>query len=141
MPRAATSAEALSKLSTAMEALKNEYSYKEYRKWDCREYPKRFAISTTFSTVLRQLGAIESNPQERGEIRLTERMVTLRASTLRKYINEYSAESQKKSYSSRKRIKVPVNKEDLSFKTVLVALKKQVREEVISELLKSLVKS
>ena len=94
MPKASTSAESLQKISNALNALKKELSYKEYRKWNCREFPRQFKISTTFSTVLRNLTAIQVNPEQRGEYKLTERMTTLRPSTVVKGINNYSKESR-----------------------------------------------
>ena len=150
MPKASTSSETLTKISKAMEVLKKELSYDEYRKWDGRGFPSRFAISTTFSTVLRNLGAIKANPDVRGEVRLTERMTTLRPSTVQKNINRYQAEcrdnrSAPKKRKKRKaagpytiRFKEPINlNPEPTFETIMVALKEQVRKEVMAELMSS----
>ena len=147
MPKASTSAGSLQKISNALETLKKDLSYKEYRKWNCREFPRQFAISTTFSTVLRNLKAIEVNPQQRGEYRLTERMVTLRPSTVVKGIRNYQAECADyrgvKRRPNRRRINLTqsVQTSDTSFETIIIALKEQIRKEVMSELLSSLTKA
>jgi hypothetical protein len=154
MPKASTSAGSLQKISNALEALKNELSYKEYRKWNCREFPRRFAISTTFSTVLRNLRAIQVNPEQRGEYRLTDKMASLRPTTVRNHINQYQAESRTENKPSHRKRRaytrtVPAVQPELfsaqvtnkpSFETILIALKEQVRQEVMNELYEALSK-
>lgn len=147
MPKASTSAGSLQKISNALEALKNQLSYKEYRKWNCREFPRQFAISTTFSTVLRNLKAIQVNPEQRGEYKLTERMLTLRPSTVVKGIRNYQKESAdyrgitRRYNKPRVNFSKPLPTPDTSFETIIIALKEQVRKEVMSELLSSLTKA
>jgi len=150
MPRASTSSETLTKISSALTAMKNELSYDEYRKWDGRSFGRRFSISATFCTVMKNLGAIKANPDVRGEVRLTERMATLRPSTVQKNINRYQAEcrdnrSAPKKRKKRKaagpytiRFKEPINlNPEPTFATIMIALKEQVRKEVMAELMSS----
>ena len=140
MPKASTRAGSLKKISNALEALKNQLSYKEYRKWNCREFPRQFAISTTFSTVLRNLKAIQVNPEQRGEYKLTERMATLRPSTVIKGIRNYQTVCADDGGVTRRYNKPRVNfnqplpAPETSFETIMIALKEQVRKEVMNEL-------
>ena len=147
MPKASTSAGSLQKISNALETLKRDLSYKEYRKWNCREFPRQFAISTTFSTVLRNLKAIQVNPEQRGEYKLTDRMSTLRPSTVLKAIRNYQKESAdyrgitRRYNKPRVNFNQPLPAPDTSFETIIIALKEQVRKEVMSELVSSLTKA
>lgn len=147
MPKASTSAGSLQKISNALETLKRDLSYKEYRKWNCREFPRQFAISTTFSTVLRNLKAIQVNPEQRGEYKLTERMATLRPSTVLKGIRNYQSECADYRGKTRRYNKPRINfnqplpAPETSFETIIIALKEQVRKEVMSELMSSLTKA
>ena len=142
MPKASTSGESLKKISNAMDTLKKELSYKEYRKWNVREFPRRFRISTTFSTVLRGLKAIQVNPEVRGEYKLTERMTTLRPSTVLKAIRNYQTECADYRGETRRYNKprvdftkpLPTKTPDVSFETIVIALKEQLRKEVMNEL-------
>lgn len=146
MPKASTSAGSLQKISNALEALKNQLSYKEYRKWNCREFPRQFAISTTFSTVLKNLKAIQVNPEQRGEYKLTDRMSTLRPSTVLKAIRNYQTECADYRGKTRRYNKPRVNfnqplpAPEASFETIMIALKEQVRQEVMNELYEALSK-
>lgn len=150
MPRTSTSSETLTKISNALEALKQDLSYAEFRKFDVREFPKRFSITNTFPTILRNLKVIEPNPTKRGEVRLTPKMLTLTPKAVVKSINSYQKQSRKRTLAITKRLgllysnkapKTPTpTTTDLSLDTLIVALKEKVKKEVMSELLSSLTK-
>jgi len=149
MPRTSTSSETLIKISNALKALQQDLSYAEFRRFNVREYPKRFSITTTFTTILRNLGAIESNPAKRGEVRLTPKMLTLTPKAVIKSINSYQKQSRKRTLNVTKRMqlqyskkvpKIPAPTTDLSLDTLIVVLKEKIKKEVMSELLNSLTK-
>lgn len=154
MPKASTSGAALTKIANALDAIRNELSTKEYRKFDGKGCSTRFQISNTFSTVLRNLGAIQMNPEARGEYRVTDKMAGLRPTTVLKHINKYQAESRSASRkTTRKRrasksnpqvvriIQPELFSTEPTFETILIALKEQVRKELMAELYNSVSKS
>lgn len=152
MPRASTSGAALQKIANALDALRNEYSTREYRKFDGKGYSTRFQISNTFSTVLRNLGAVQPNPEVRGEVKLTEKMNGLRPSTVVKHINKYQKESREKvpALLRRKRkakatairvVQPELFNTEPTFDVIITALKEKIRKEVMSELMSSLTKA
>lgn len=155
MPKASTSGAALQKIANALDALRNEYSTKEYRKFDGKVYSSRFQISNTFSTVLKGMGAIQVNPEERGMYRLTEKIEGLRPTTVVKHINKYQKESREKvpALLRRKRkAKAPTRQyirvvqpelfnTEPTFDVIITALKEKIRKEVMSELMNSLTKA
>lgn len=150
MPKASTSGAALTKLANALDSMRSELSSKEYRKFDGKECSTRFQISNTFSTVLRNLGAIQVNPNQRGEYCLTAKMVGLRPSTVQKHINMYQngCNANKRRKSGRK-AKAPAQQylqvvqpelfsKEPTFDVIITALKEKIRKEVMSELMNSL---
>lgn len=152
MPKASTSGAALQKIANALDALRNEYSTKEYRKFDGKVYSSRFQISNTFSTVLKGMGAIQVNPEERGMYRLTEKMEGLRPTTVVKHINKYQKESREKipTLLRRKRkakattirvVQPELFNTEPTFDVIITALKEKIRKEVMSELMNSLTKA
>lgn len=146
MPKASTSGASLTKIANALNAIRNELSTKEYRKFDGKGCSTQFQISNTFSTVLRNLGAIQMNPDARGEYRLTDKMAGLRPSTVLKHINKYQAESRTASRkTTRKRratrsnpqvirvIQPELFSNEPTFETIIIALKERIRKEVMAE--------
>lgn len=146
MPKASTSGAALTKIANALDAIRNELSTKEYRKFDGKGCSTQFQISNTFSTVLRNLGAIQMNPEARGEYRLTDKMAGLRPTTVLKHINKYQAESRSASRkTTRKRratrsnpqvvriIQPELFSNEPTFDTIIIALKERIRKEVMAE--------
>lgn len=148
MPKASTSGAALQKIANALDALRNEYSTREYRRFDGKSYSSRFQISNTFSTVLKNMGAIQVNPEERGMYRLTEKMEGLRPTTVVKHINKYQKESREKvpALLRRKRkakatairvVQPELFNNEPTFDVIITALKEKIRKEVMAELLNS----
>lgn len=146
MPKASTSGASLTKIANALNAIRNELSTKEYRKFDGKGCSTQFQISNTFSTVLRNLGAIQMNPDARGEYRLTDKMAGLRPTTVLKHINKYQAESRSASRkTTRKRratrsnpqvvriIQPELFSNEPTFDTIIIALKERIRKEVMAE--------
>lgn len=146
MPKASTSGASLTKIANALNAIRNELSTKEYRKFDGKGCSTQFQISNTFSTVLRNLGAIQMNPEARGEYRLTDKMAGLRPTTVLKHINKYQAESRSASRkTTRKRratrsnpqvirvIQPELFSNEPTFETIIIALKERIRKEVMAE--------
>jgi len=154
MPKASTSGAALTKIANALNAMREQYSTKEYRRFEGRGYSSRFEISNTFSTVLRNLGAIQVNPEKRGEYRLTDKMAGLRPTTVLKHINQYQSQKRSESKPSRRKRKVYTQtirvvqpelfsnavSNELSFETIVIALKERIRKEVMTELYESVSK-
>lgn len=154
MPKASTSGATLTKIANALNAMREQYSTKEYRRFEGKQYSSQFEISNTFSTILRNLGAIQVNPDKRGEYRLTDKMAGLRPTTVLKHINQYQSERRSENKPSRRRKRAytrtvrvvqpelfsnPVNNE-LSFETIVIALKERIRKEVMAELYDSVSK-
>lgn len=154
MPKASTSGAALTKIADALNAIRSELSPREYRRFDGKGCSTRFQISNTFSTVLRNLGAIQKNPEARGEYRLTEKMVSLRPSTVLKHINKYQAESRENREKvpallrRKRKSKAPAQQylrvvqpelfsSEPTFDVIITALKEKIRKEVMAELLSS----
>jgi hypothetical protein len=148
MPRASTSGAALQKIANALDSMRSEYSTKEYRRFDGKSYSSRFQISNTFSTVLKNMGAIQVNPEERGMYRLTEKMEGLRPTTVVKHINKYQKESREKvpTLLRRKRkakatairvVQPELFNNEPTFDVIITALKEKIRKEVMAELLNS----
>lgn len=147
MPKASTrGSETYNKISKALETLKKELSYSEYRKWNVREYPKRFRISTTFSTVLRNLKAIQPNPEARGEYKLNARFESLRPSTVVKAIRNYQTECADYRGKTRRYNKPRIDfsqspettRPDASFESFMITLKKTLKEEARKEVMNEL---
>jgi len=150
MPKASTSGAVLTKLASALDSMRSELSTREFRRFDGREYSTRFKISNTFSTVLRNLGAIQVNPNKRGEYCITAKMVGLRPSTVLKHINTYqNVCNANKKQKSRRRAKAPAQQylkviqpklfsNEPTFDVIITALKEKMRKEIMSELMNSL---
>jgi hypothetical protein len=68
---------------------------------------------------------------------LTERINTVRPSTIRKQINEYVTTHSVKKVKQPK-IKLVQTKTESTFSEIIIALKEQIRKDVMSELLASL---
>lgn len=150
MPKASTSGAVLTKLASALDSMRSEFSTREFRRFDGKEYSTRFKISNIFSTVLRNLGAIQVNPNQRGEYCLTAKMVGLRPSTVLKHMNTYQNScnaNKKRKY--RRKAKVPAQQyleviqpklfsKEPTFDVIITALKEKMRKEIMTELMDSL---
>lgn len=150
MPKASTSSATLTKIANALNTLRNELSSTEYRRFEGKAFSTRFEISNTFSTILRNLGAIQVNPEQRGEYRLTAKMAGLRPTTVVKHINQYQSESREKVpvlLRRKRKAKAPAQQylqvvqpslslvsNESSFETIIIALKERIRKEVMAEL-------
>jgi len=149
MPKASTSSATLTKVANALNTLRNDLSTTEYRRFEAKAFSTRFEITHTFSTVLRNLGAIQMNPEQRGEYRLTAKMAGLRPSTVLKHINQYQSESKKRASTllrRKRKAKAPAQQylqvvtpplfpvsNESSFETIIIALKERIRKEVMAE--------
>ena len=128
------------KIATALRAMQERYSFTEFKKWDSKGLTAEFKIGAAFPMVLQQLGATENIY---GQVKLTERILTLRPSTVRKRINEYVntiTRSNRAKVKAPKQIEVkatPVKTEG-TLEEFVIALKAKIKQEVMSEILASL---
>jgi len=128
------------KIQAALNNIRESFSFEEFKPWNSSAIVKMYQIGGAFPTVLKSLKAIET---KHGLVKLTPKMQTLRASTVRKHMNEYVNQSHRKVKAKKVRTQpeLPFAKESKSdIKEVVVALKKQLREEILQELLAGLSK-
>jgi len=130
MPKSRAQSEA--KLQAALDSMRRTYSTTEFREWNSASITKTYRIGATFPTVLAKMGAIET---DYGMVKLTPRMEGLRASTVRKQMNEYSHSYKKARTVPTVRASV---KTESTFDEIVIALKAKLKQEVMSELLASL---
>lgn len=121
-----------SKLQAAIDFMKKTYSSTEFTEWKSRTITNRYRIGGSFPSALKELGAIKT---EYGKVMLTERINTLRPSTVRKKMNRMVAESLERNKNVIKTPKAPTKANTQNFDDVIIALRKQVMEDVVSELL------
>ncbi len=131
MPKSRAQSEA--KLQAALDSMRRTYSTTEFREWNANSITKAYRIGATFPTVLVRMGAIET---DYGMVKLTPRMEGLRASTIRKAMNEYANSYRKAKIAPRVKALVPTQSTD--FSDLVIALKAKLKQEVMSELLASL---
>jgi len=131
MPKSRAQSEA--KLQAALDSMKRTYSTTEFREWNASAITKAYRIGATFPTVLARMGVIET---DYGMVKLTPRMEGLRASTIRKQMNEY-AHSYRKTRTA-PIVKALVSTQSTDFSDLVIALKAKLKQEVMSELLASL---
>ena len=131
MPKSRAQSEA--KLQAALDSMRRTYSTTEFREWNANSITKAYRIGATFPTVLVRMGAIET---DYGMVKLTPRMEGLRASTIRKGMNEYANSYRKAKIAPRVKALVPTQSTD--FSDLVIALKAKLKQEVMSELLASL---
>lgn len=130
-------AQSEAKLQAALNAMRETFSVKEFRPWNSQAIVKMYRIGGAFPTVLNRIGAIEL---DHGTVKLTPRMEGLKASTVRKHINEYTNKNRKK-YQTTKYKKQPVlpfPKSSAGLDDLVIALKAKLKQEVMAELLQSL---
>lgn len=144
MPRTSTSMSAVIKLASALEILRKSLSTESFNHWDFKAFTKQYGISNTLSTVLRNMKAIIPNPERRGEYKLSPKFESLRPSTVLKYMNEYQKQTrQSRQLPKRKtatKLAVKPVPQASSLETYLVALKEQMRKEVMEEIMSALKK-
>ncbi len=131
MPRSRAQSEA--KLQAALDSMRRTYSTTEFREWNSASITRTHRIGATFPTVLARMGVIET---DYGMVKLTPRMEGLRASTVRKQMNEYSHSYKKARTVPREKAPAPTQSTD--FDSLVVALKAKLKQEVMAELLQSL---
>lgn len=131
MPRSRAQSEA--KLQAALDSMRRSYSTTEFREWNATALTRTYRIGATFPTVLARMGAIET---DYGMVKLTPRMEGLKASTIRKHMNEY-AHSYRKTRTAPK-VKAPAPTQSTDFNDLVIALKAKLKQEVMNELLASL---
>ena len=132
-------AQSEAKLQAALNAMRESFSTKEFRPWNSGAIVKMYKIGGAFPTVLSNMGVIETNY---GKVKLTARMEGLKASTVRKHINEYVNKKRKRFQAKKegnpKQLKLPIPQAAIGFDDLVVALKAKLKQEVMSELLQSL---
>lgn len=131
MPRS-TRAQAEANLQAALDSMRKSFSTTEFRPWNSTALVRNHRIGGTFPTVLSRMGAIEI---DFGVVKLTPRMEGLRASTVRKHMNEYNYSRKAKRTP---KVKAPVQTESTDFNELVIALKAKLKQEVMAELLASL---
>lgn len=131
-----------SKLQAAIDFMKKTYSSTEYTEWKSKDITNRYRIGGSFPSALKALGAIKT---EYGTVMLTDRINTLRPSTVRKKMNKMVAEclERNKNVIRTPKVKTQTAKQT-DYDQVIIALKQQirneVRDEIVSELLSRLIK-
>jgi len=138
MPKA-NRAQSEAKLQAALESMRESFSVREFRPWNSQAIVKMYRIGGAFPTVLKKIGAIEVNY---GTVKLTSRMDGLKASTVRKHINEYTNKNRKRFQAKKEgnpqQIKLPIPQSALGFDNLVIALKEKMRKELMDELMQSL---
>lgn len=140
MKRTDRASQSEAKIQAALDNMRQSFSPDEFMPWNSGAIVKMYRIGGAFPTVLKNLKAIE---MKHGMVKLTLKMATLRASTVRKNMNEYVNKSNRTV-----KVKALKSQPELPFKTeapsdikeVVIALKKQLREEILQELLAGLSK-
>ncbi len=118
-----------SRLTGALDYMRKTFSKTEFQTWNSKDITTKYRIGGVFPTALKSLGAIQT---EYGKVKLTERIFTMRPSTVRKRMTQMVYDSMEKQTTPAPKTQTkPQN-----FEQVIVAIKKQVREEIISELLR-----
>ena len=127
------------KLQGALNNMRESFSFDEFKPWNSAAIVKMYQIGGAFPTVLKSLKAIET---KYGMVKLTSKMQTLRASTVRKHMNEYVNNSIKATRVKKVRMQpeLPFEAPKSDIKDVVIALKKQLREEILQELIAGLSK-
>jgi hypothetical protein len=127
------------KIQKALEYMIEKYNGDEYLPWQSKDITDKFKIGGCFAAALKDLGVIKT---EWGKIMLTDRMLTLRPSTVRKRMNKIAnASYQPKGRTKKtKQLTLPFNesKKELNFDDVYNALRIRVKEDIVKELLSKL---
>jgi len=123
------------KIVLALDALQKRYSFTKFHKWNGHLIASEFKIGTQFAYILQKLGMIET---KFGQVRLTEKVNMVRPSTIRKEMNSYAASCAARKSTVQPKVKSVNIEAEGSFNDIIIALKKQVRKEVLSELLATL---
>lgn len=123
------------KIVSALEALRDRYSFTKFQKWNGHLIASEFNIGTHFSHALQKLGVIET---KHGQVKLTQKLFTIKPSTIRKKMNDYVTFRTTERVATQLKVKSVNIKAEGSFNDIIIALKEQVRKEVLSELLASL---
>lgn len=135
MPRT-DRAQSEAKLKAALDSMRESFSTTEFRPWNSGAIVKMFNIGGAFPTVLNNMGVIET---QYGKVRLTARMEGLRASTVRKHINEYvnKKRARYKTTKYKKQPQLPIPQAAIGFDDLVIALKAKLKQEVMEELMQS----
>lgn len=124
------------KITKALKAMSERYSYDEFKPWCGADVANEFKLGAAFAMVLSRLKAIET---KHGQVKLTKKINHLRPSTVRKRINEYVNEARPKVKAKKvKQPILPVPQSAIGFDDLIIALKAKMKAEVMSELLQSL---
>jgi hypothetical protein len=125
------------KITAALKAMTERYSFTEYKRWCGSDIANEFKLGAAFSMVLFQLGAIQT---KYGMVMLNEKINHLRPSTVRKRINEYVNTKRTTQRKTKKTTPVvPVQQTpSTEFNDLVIALKAKLKQEVMAELLASL---
>jgi hypothetical protein len=114
------------RITDLLNALRKDYSTEEFRQFDSAVYRELFSVGAAYLKALKELKAVEA---KRGLIRLTDRMQTLRASTVRKHMTKSVYESMARTSKSK------VKAEEVDVKLFAKA-KEQAKKELIEMILK-----
>jgi Fic family protein len=106
MQKTAKAAKSDAKIKSALEYMIDKYNTSTYTPWKSYEITKKFEIGGVFPSALKELGAIKT---EFGTVKLTDKMLSLRPSTVRRRMNQIANEGY-----ARKRQKKATNKPSAS---------------------------
>ena len=123
------------KITKALKAMSERYSYDEFKPWCGANIANEFRLGAAFAMVLSKLGVIET---KHGLVKLNKKINHLRPSTVRKRINEYVNEARPKKAKKTKQPVLPIPQSAIGFDELVIALKAKLKQEVMSELLQSL---
>lgn len=126
------------KIQKALEYMIENFSGDEYTPWQSKEITDKFGIGGCFPMALKDLGVVKT---QWGKVMLTDRMLTLRPSTVRKRMNKianagYQAKGRTK---KQKQLALPFNEgTEVNFDQVYEAIRLKVKEDIVKELLSKL---
>ena len=129
MQKTARAAKSDAKIKSALEYMIDKYNTSTFTPWKSVEIVNRFRIGGAFPTVLKELGVIKT---EHGSVKLTEKMLTLRPSTVRKHMNKYVNENYVSRRKQREETKVVKEKATSKgeYGYIINVIRASVREEL-----------
>lgn len=126
------------KIQKALEYMIEKYNGQEFLPWQSKDITDKFQIGGCFAAALKDLGVIKT---EWGKIQLTDRMLTLRPSTVRKRMNKIANESYRPKVKTKKtkQLALPFKEnKEVNFDDVYEAIRVKVKQEIVNELLSKL---
>ena len=139
MPKTQKAFKSDAKIQKALEYMNDKFNGDEYKPWQSKEITDKFQIGGCFPSALKDLGVIKT---QHGKVMLTDRMLTLRPSTVRKRMNKIANEGYRPKGGTKKnkQLTLPFNesKKEANFDDVYEAIYIRVKDNIVRELLSKL---